>query len=128
MDDPTKVLVGTGLIIIVMLLVTLAAAVVFLFRQQDKARAEIAEDLTSYRSMAREALDCYQDIAERYLQERGLPVPAVLADVVAEHNSPTTRRQSAAANLATQRARLTAINRAVEAACPDLARTVEPPG
>jgi type II secretory pathway pseudopilin PulG len=115
MDDPTKVLFGTGLVIIIILLLALGYSVIFVFRQQARERIEVIEDLKSYRGMALDAIDRYQDIAERYLHERGLPLPLVLADVVAEHNSPSTRRQSAAANLATQRARLTAINRALEA-------------
>lgn len=63
---------------------------------------------TSLEEIADEALTSLEVVAVEKSKEIGKPIPKKLAAVVAEHNSPTTKKQEKDAELSTLRARLVA--------------------
>jgi hypothetical protein len=73
-------------------------------RRADDATA----DQASYRQIAEEAVANLETMTNATRAAEGQPSLTVLAPVVPEHQSPTTPRQQAAADVATMRARLVA--------------------
>lgn len=122
--DNFATLISTGLVIIVALIGVIGLLGALLFRQQDRAHAraiawkdeqfrETNENLNSYRGMFGEASERLQYVVRIYLESQGKKPPEILAPVVPEHSSPISPRQQLAADIATSRAALTAIDLAI---------------
>lgn len=70
--------------------------------------ADVLAEQASYQQIALEAVQNLEAVTNTARREHGEPPLVILAPVVAEHQSPTTDRQQATAEVATLRARLVA--------------------
>lgn len=94
------------------LLVGLSGAVVVIFKMLIAAKDEQLKDsesrAQSYKEMAEEAIKNLEAKVNELRSASGRPNFPVVPDVVPEHNSPTSPKQQATADLQTLRARLVA--------------------
>jgi hypothetical protein len=78
--------------------------------RQDQQREFDAESIDSYQQIAAKALDRLETKVHGETDPPGSVRPDLLAPVVPEHSSPMTERQRRTADIATQRARLVAVD------------------
>jgi hypothetical protein len=102
-----------GIGIISTLITVLSGACYTVFHLLMKSKDDYADFLKSqivgYQQMITELTTAAESDVNRKLSEKGLPTVKPLADVVPEHNSPTTDQARMVAEMQSHRARVTAI-------------------
>lgn len=91
---------------------SLGAAVSFLFglliKSLNDRLAEKDAQIASYKSILQAALFAGDKATNELMALKGLPMPAPLAPILPEHQSPVTPKQADTAHIATERARVVA--------------------
>lgn len=97
---------------------TLATAVGFLLKNWIKEKEdrllEMKTQRDDYKRIAGSTVEAYEQLILRQLGKRGIVPALALADVVPEHHSPTTEKQSDQAEFATIKAKRAAADVALE--------------
>jgi hypothetical protein len=89
-----------------------------LLAEKERQNKELESAKNSMKEIASEAVRSYLATANHYRQKEGMPPIVPLVPVVAESQSPPTKEQREAAEIATMRAKMAQINMAVGIAPP----------